>query len=102
MKEIKVLIQEVIQEEIGEIKKCVLLGVKKALTIEECSLYTGLSKSKLYKLTCNNEIPHYKPRGKFVYFDKDEIDDWCLQNKIVTKHEADLLALSYLQKGGSK
>ncbi len=40
------------------------------------------------------ENPHYKPRGKMLYFNKEEIDKWLLQNKqevigMVTRIEID-------------
>ena len=44
-------------------------------------LYVGISESLLYKLTAAKEVPHYKPRGKMLYFDKEELDSWLLQNK---------------------
>jgi excisionase family DNA binding protein len=34
----------------------------------------------LYKLTSGKEIPHYKPRGKMIYFAKEDLDEWLLQN----------------------
>lgn len=43
-------------------------------------MYIGVSESMLYKLTANKEIPHYKPRGKMIYFAKEELDEWLLQN----------------------
>ena len=39
-------------------------------------MYIGVSESMLYKLTSNKEIPHYKPRGKMLYFAKEELDAW--------------------------
>ena len=40
------------------------------------------------------KYPHYKPRGKMLYFNREEIDKWLLQNKqevigMVTKIEID-------------
>jgi hypothetical protein len=35
----------------------------------------------MYKLTSSESIPHYK-RGKKVFFDKDEIEDWLRYNKV--------------------
>ena len=70
-------------------------GVKKALTLEEVSAYTGLSKSYLYKLTSANKIPHYKPNNKLVYFNREEIDEWLLQNRIKTKAEIEVEAATY-------
>lgn len=55
---------------------------KKVLTFEEACLYMGVSESLLYKLTSSKEVPHYKPRGKMLYFNKEELDQWLLQNKM--------------------
>lgn len=69
---------------------------KKALTVDEVAAYTGLSKSYLYKLTSKGGIPCYKPRAKMVYFDRDEIDTWLLQNRIKTKAEIEAEAATYV------
>lgn len=53
---------------------------KKVFTFQEACQYVGVSESLLYKLTSNKEIPHYKPRGKMLYFAKDELDEWLQQN----------------------
>lgn len=52
-------------------------------------MYIGVSESLLYKLTANKEIPHYKPRGKMLYFAKEELDEWLLQNCEPTVDEAE-------------
>lgn len=43
--------------------------------------YTGISKQTVYRKTASGEIPHSK-RGKRLYFDKKEIDDWLMSNKV--------------------
>ena len=53
---------------------------KKVFTFQEACMYIGISESMLYKLTSGKEIPHYKPRGKMIYFAKEELDDWLLWN----------------------
>lgn len=53
---------------------------EKPLTFAEACAYTGFSKSYLYKLTSAGRIPHYKPEGKRLYFDKGELDRWLLRN----------------------
>ena len=52
------------------------------LTSEEATEFTGISISQLYKLTRTQMIPHWKPRGKMVYFDKKELEEWMRQNPI--------------------
>ncbi len=53
---------------------------KCVFTFQEACMYIGVSESMLYKLTSAKEIPHYKPRGKMLYFAKEELDEWLLQN----------------------
>ena len=65
-----------------ELIKTLLLGSKKILTLDETCQYTGYTKSDMYKLTSGQKIPHLK-RGKKVFFDKDELDAWMRQNKIL-------------------
>lgn len=57
---------------------------KKVLTFTEACFYLGISESLLYKLTSTKEVPHYKPRGKMLYFNKDELDQWLMQNTVPT------------------
>ena len=53
-----------------------LFCIKKTLNFKEACLYMGLSKSQLYKLAKNGHIPHYRPSGKLLYFNKQELDEW--------------------------
>jgi excisionase family DNA binding protein len=64
-----------------------LLSQKTVFTFDEVAVYTGLSKSYLYKLTCSGQIPHSKPNGKQIYFEKKEIDNWLLRNPIKTAQQ---------------
>lgn len=57
-----------------------LKGQKEIMTMDDVAIYTGQSKSTIYKLTSSNLIPHYKPTGKLIYFKKSEIDAWLLTN----------------------
>jgi len=34
----------------------------------------------MYKLTCAGKIPHSKPRGKLIYFEKKQLNSWLLGN----------------------
>jgi len=60
---------------------------KETLTLKEAAKYLDLSCSHLYKLTYSKQIPHYKPRGKNVFFERRELDKWLLQNRQATKAE---------------
>ncbi|HEY9117391.1 MAG TPA: helix-turn-helix domain-containing protein [Roseivirga sp.] len=71
-----------------------LLGSKTVMTVDEAVIYTGLSKSYLYKLTSAGVIPHYKPNGKQIYFKKEEIDTWLLRNRVRSSSEIEALAIN--------
>jgi excisionase family DNA binding protein len=53
---------------------------KDVFTTEEACLFLDISPSQLYKLTSKQKIPHYKPRGKMVYFDNKELVKWLKRN----------------------
>ncbi|SMO83615.1 helix-turn-helix domain-containing protein [Gracilimonas mengyeensis] len=77
-----------------------LLSQKTVLNFDETAVYTGLSKSHLYKLTSTGGIPCYKPTGKKLYFDKEELDEWMLRNKKVSQDEIDDKAENFLLERG--
>ncbi|MBV4225646.1 helix-turn-helix domain-containing protein [Parabacteroides distasonis] len=65
---------------------------KRVFTFQEACMYIGVSESMLYKLTSGKEIPHYKPRGKMLYFAKEELDEWLLRNYEPTVDDATRMA----------
>jgi excisionase family DNA binding protein len=75
---------------------------KETLNFKEAARYLDMSRSHLYKLTSAKEIPHYKPRGKQVYFERRELDKWLLQNRQATKAEMEQAAIDYVVKGGKR
>ena len=72
-----------------------LFNSKPILNIEEVSVFTGISKSTLYKLTSTRDIPHYK-KSKHLVFDRQEITEWMKSNPIPTKEDIDKAASTYL------
>jgi excisionase family DNA binding protein len=93
---------QMIDERLKNIESLLSLQ-KTVLNFDEVAAYTGLSKSYLYKLTCSGGIPCYKPQGKHIYFNKQEIDQWLLQNrKATTKELEDKAATFVTLKNGAK
>jgi excisionase family DNA binding protein len=96
---IKIMEKEVL-DELQELKKLTVLGAKKALTMSDCALLTGLSKSHIYKLVCFKKIPYYKSQGgKLTYFDKDEVNGWMLNRRVATADEIEREAANYFVAG---
>ncbi len=59
--------------------KSLLASNKKILNVDDLAQYTGLSKSKIYKLTHLKLIPTgNNPNIRQKFFDKDKIDAWLL------------------------
>lgn len=76
---------------------------KEMLSFNEASAFAGISKSYLYKLTSSRRIPHYKPTGKLIFFNRRELQDWLQKNKISSIDEIEAKAQSYclqVKKGG--
>ena len=93
--------EEKIFKELAQIKEYSLLAAKNVLTFADVVVLTGMSKSYLYKLTCTHQIPYYKPQGKYVYFDRAELEAWLKQNRVATQAEAEQQAINYVVgKGG--
>lgn len=59
--------------------KVLLSQTKKVMNVNDLARYTGLSKSKIYKLTHLKLIPTgSNPNIRQKFFDKDEIDAWLM------------------------
>ncbi len=87
------------REELSEVKDAcydaTIFCTKEVLTADEVVRYLGISKSYLYKLTMYRQIPHYKPLGKMVYFDRKEIENWIRMFPIATDEALTSKALAY-------
>jgi len=69
---------------------------KKVLTMDEAVQYTGFKKGYMYTLTKTGVIPHSKPNGKFIFFDREKLDQWLLQNPVKTKSEIESEAATHV------
>lgn len=71
---------------------------KEILTLDELALYLLLSKSCIYKMTSNKEIPYYIPGGKKIYFKRSEIDNWIIESRVTPINEISLILDKRLSK----
>lgn len=62
----------------------------------EASLYLSLSIHYVRRLGREKEIPSYKPNGKCMYFKVEDLDNYLLSNKRVSKHKIMENATKYL------
>ena len=94
-----------LQEGVKELEARAQMAVivqKNVLTFIEAAMYSGFSKSYLYKLTSTKKIPHSKPMGKMCFFDRVELEAWLKSNRVSTTDEISMKAQAYCMKGGKK
>lgn len=72
------------------------LKMKKVLTINEAVELTGYKKSYIYRLTSDGIIPHSKPNGRKVFFDREKLEDWLLSNPKSSHAEKQSHAATYV------
>lgn len=75
---------------------------KDVLNFSEALVYTGISESHMYKLTSKRLIPHSKPRGKLIFFDRKKLDVWRLSNPVITFAEIDAMTSTYISLNKAK
>lgn len=92
VKELATVEPEVINERLKSIEET-LYTTKDILNMKEVCQYLDISQSLLYKLTCSGEIPHFKPRGKMIFFEKKELIEWIKKSNLLS---------SEITKGSSK
>lgn len=83
VKELTTVEPEVINERLKSIEET-LYTTKDILNMKEVCQYLDISQSLLYKLTCSGEIPHYKPRGKMIFFEKKELIEWIKKSNLLS------------------
>lgn len=79
-----------------------VLSNKQILNLEEAAAFTGVAVSYLYKLTSNQQIPHFKPRGKMIYFDRTELEEWLRQGRVNCTRDIDIKAARPQRKQKSR
>ncbi len=92
-KTIKMALQ--ILRELQEIRRLLSLQ-KEVLTLEEFCAYAGISKHQAYHLTSRKAVKSYRPFGKMLYFQKDDVIDFLLQNPSTNQRQISTKTNSYL------
>lgn len=87
-----------IQESLDRIER-LLTANKRVLTFDEACDLTGISRSFMYKLTASRKIPYCKPNGKLIFFEKEKLEDWLLQNQKKSQSELEEEALRLSIRG---
>ena len=100
IKELKTVDPDVIKERLKSLQDAIYT-TKEILNMKDVCQYLDISQSLLYKLTCTGEIPHFKHRGKMIFFEKKELIAWIKRNK-VNDQELSNLFVNMESKGSDK
>ena len=71
---------------------------KEVLTLQEAAQYMGIARSSLYKMTSNQTIPFYRPNGKLIFFERDDILTWIRRNRVFSTEEIEEEARLHMQR----
>jgi excisionase family DNA binding protein len=71
-----------------------VLATKTVLDINDVSSLTGYTVKYLRQLVARRDIPHYR-RGNRLYFNREEIEDWMMGERIPTNDEIRAKAVGY-------
>lgn len=85
---------EEIAQRLDRLERMTALSAKNVLDINDTAELTGYSVKYLRLLIAKRDIPHYR-RGNRLYFDRDEIEDWMLGERIPTNEEMKVKAIGY-------
>lgn len=74
---------------------------KEILSFKESIEFMDVSKSFLYKLTSEGRINFFKPNNGKIYFRKEDLENWMMQNemKSVESLEKYLLTKNFKSNG---
>ncbi|MEC4034307.1 helix-turn-helix transcriptional regulator [Myroides odoratimimus] len=89
---------KLILEKLDYLEQLIISNSKVILSVEDLEKYTGFKKSYIYHLVHYSKIPYSKPNGKYLFFQKSEIDEWLLKNKSLSDDQIQEKAREYVLK----
>jgi carbamoylphosphate synthase small subunit len=74
---------------------------KNILSFKESIEFMDVSKSFLYKLTSEGRINFFKPNNGKIYFKKEDLENWMMQNEVksIESLEKRLLTKNFKSNG---
>nr|DAH17127.1 MAG TPA: helix-turn-helix domain protein [Bacteriophage sp.] len=79
--------EEKILERLDQIQQYLMLQVKQVLNIKEAAIILGMQPETVRGMVNKHTIPFYKPNRNLLYFRKEELEQWMMQNRTSTDEE---------------
>lgn len=89
---------EDIAKRLDRLETLTALASKDVLDIKDTSMLTGYTVKYLRLLIARRGIPHYR-RGNRIYFNRDEVEEWMMGERIPTIDEVQQKACGYSRPG---
>lgn len=86
---------EDIKEQLDRIEQYAQLAAKSVLNVKEASIILGTSEQTVRRMVRERDIPAYKPNVNRLYFKKNDLENWMLQNRSKSKAELESEAIIY-------
>lgn len=88
---------QLLLEKIDHLDEAALVK-KKVFNVSNLQMYTGWSLSKIYKLTSARLIPFSKPTNGSLFFEREKIEEWLLQNPSYAEDDVEEKVNAHLRK----
>jgi len=88
---------QLLLEKIDHLDEAALVK-KRVFNVSNLQMYTGWSLSKIYKLTSARLIPFSKPTNGSLFFEREKIEEWLLQNPSYGEAELEEKVNAHLSK----
>jgi excisionase family DNA binding protein len=85
---------EEIAQRLDKLEALTALASKEVLDINDTAILTGYSVKYLRLLIAQRDIPHYR-RGNRLFFNREEIEDWMMGERVPTNAEMKTKAMGY-------
>lgn len=86
-----------IEERLAKLEKAVMKP-RELLNLEEACEFLRLSRSTVYKMTHLRIIPYYKPGGRYIYFERSELEKWIRSCPVHAENQLDEEVTKYIQE----
>lgn len=86
----------------AQIARQMALNTKPIFSFDEAATFLDCSKSFLYKLTAQKIVPFYRPSGKMIFFEREDLENWVKSNRIATAQEIEDKAQHLANKKGGR
>ena len=85
-----------IEERLERLENLVAASGKEIMSVNDFVLFSGLTKSHVYKLVHERKIPHFKSAGgKMTFFRKEDVVNWMCAHRVTTAAESEREAVAY-------